>query len=237
MEYFQEIAAQSFTGPAILANLSYILLILAVLMSKVTLLRLLAIASGVTGFLYLWVFLGDRVASVWELLFIAANIFRLAVDFYRERTSHFTPDELIFRHSCIPGLSASDARRLLATAKIVEAPEGTTLTSEGAPVPALSFILAGEVDIRVSASTIGRCKRRDFVGEIGVMGEETATATAIAVTPIRYFSFDGAALRKLVARDRGIGHELELAFRHSLREKLMRANTSLAMAPSGNAAA
>jgi CRP-like cAMP-binding protein len=82
---------------------------------------------------------------------------------------------------------------------------------------------------------IGRCKRSDFIGEIGVMGGEKATATAVAVTPIRYLAFNGTALRKLVTRDRGIGHELELAFRHSLREKLMRANTTLAMAPTGGA--
>jgi CRP-like cAMP-binding protein len=235
MEYLQEIAAQSFTGPAILANLSYILLILAVLMSKVTTLRVLAIASGITGFLYLWVFLGDRVASVWEALFILANLVRLAIDFYRERTSRFTPDELIFRNSCIPGLSASDARRLLSTSTIVEAPSGAILTQENETVPTLAYILSGDVEIRIGETVIGRCKRSDFIGEIGVMGGEKATATAVAVTPIRYLAFDGTALRKLVTRDRGIGHELELAFRHSLREKLMRANTTLAMAPIGGA--
>jgi CRP-like cAMP-binding protein len=236
MEYMREIAAQSFSGPAILANLSYILLILAVLMSKVTALRVLAIASGITGFLFLWIFLGDRVASVWEALFILANLVRLAIDFYRERTSRFTPDELIFRNSCIPGLSSSDARRLLSTSTVIEAPAGSILTSEGEAVATLAYILSGEVEIKVGESVISRCKRADFVGEIGVMGTENATATAVATTPIRYLAFDGAALRKLVARDRGIGHELELAFRHSLREKLMRANASLAVAPTGNAA-
>jgi CRP-like cAMP-binding protein len=235
MEYLREIATQSFTGPAILANLSYILLILAVLMSKVTALRVLAIASGITGFLYLWVFLGDRVASVWEALFILANLVRLAIDFYRDRTSRFTPDELIFRNSCIPGLSSSDARRLLSTSSPVDAPAGTTITREGEAVPTLMFILSGQVEIRVGNSAIGRCRRSDFVGEIGVMGGETATATAVTLTPVRYLAFDGEALRRLVARDRGIGHELELAFRHSLREKLVRANASLATASTGAA--
>lgn len=236
MEYLQEIAAQSFTGPAILANLSYILLILAVLMSKVTLLRLLAVASGVTGFLYLWVFLGDRVASVWELLFIIANVFRLALDFWREQTTRFTADELIFRNGCIPGLSATDARRLFATARVVEGDAGTTITYEGETVPTLAFILAGDIEIRVGDRIIGRCRSGDFVGEIGVMGGEAATATAVAVTPVRYLGFDGAALRKLVAHNRAIGHELELAFRHSLREKLVRANATLAVTPAGSAA-
>lgn len=68
------------------------------------------------------------------------------------------------------------------------------------------------------------------------MGGETATATSITVTPVRYLAFDGEGLRRLVARDRTVGHELELAFRHSLREKLVRANASLAMAPSGGTA-
>jgi CRP-like cAMP-binding protein len=233
MEYLQEIAAQSFTGPAILANLSYVLLILAVLMSKVTLLRLLAIASGVTGFLYLWVFLGDRVASVWELLFIVANVFRLALDAYRDYTTRFTPDERTFRNNCIPGLSSGEARRLLATASLVETGAGTPITHEGESVPTLAYILSGEVEIRVGNTTIGHCRPGDFVGEIGVMGGEAATATALTVTPVRYLAFDGGALRKLVARDRVIGHELELAFRHSLREKLVRANASLAIAPTG----
>ncbi len=235
MEYLQEIAAQSFRGPAILANLSYILLIVAVLMSKVTLLRVLAVGSGITGFLYLWVFLGDRVASVWEALFILANLYRLAVDFYRERTARFSEDEVVFRNACIPGLSAGAARRLLSAANTVEAPAGTRITFEGETVPTLAFILEGEVEIRMGTGVIGRCRRRDFVGEIGVMGAEAATATAVATTPLRYLAFDGAALRQLVAHDRAIGHELELAFRHSLREKLVRANASLAAAPSGAA--
>jgi CRP-like cAMP-binding protein len=129
-----------------------------------------------------------------------------------------------------------DRRALLSTSSVIEAPAGAILTKEGEAVPTLAFILSGDVEIRVGENVIGRCKRSDFVGEIGIIGGESATATAVATTPIRYLAFDGAALRKLVARDRSIGHELELAFRHSLREKLMRANASLATVPTGNAA-
>jgi CRP-like cAMP-binding protein len=228
MEYVQSALAEAFTGGALLANLSYALLIVAMLMSRVVWLRFLAIASGIAGVTYFWFFLGDRVASVWEMLFIVANFYQLALTAYRDRMSRFGPDEMLFRNACIPGLSPSDARRLLKIARIVEAPAGAYLTHEHRPVPALAFILDGEIEIRVGEQRIGICGHADFIGEIGVMSGGPATASALALTPVRYFSFEAAALRHLMNRDRTIAQELELSFRQGLREKLVRANAALA---------
>jgi CRP-like cAMP-binding protein len=198
------------------------------LMSRVTWLRILAIGSGIAGFAYLWLFLGDRVASAWELLFIAANFYQLALTAYRDRMSRFEPHEMLFRNACIPGLSPSDARRLLKIATVVDAPGGTHLTREHQAVQALVFILEGEVEIRIGERRIGLCGHADFIGEIGVMSGGPATATAVAITPLRYFAFDASALRRLLARDHTIAQELELSFRQGLREKLVRANAALA---------
>ena len=231
MENLRSIAAEWFTGGAALANLSYLLLIVSMLMSSMTWLRILAIGSGIAGVLYFWVILGDRVASFWEKMFIAANLFQLTLTAYRDRMSRFDPDEMIFRSACIAGLSPSDARRLLQIGRVAEAPTGTYLTRERENVAELAFILSGDVDIRLGDKHIGRCRHGDFVGEIGVMSGTSATAPAVAVTPVRYLSFDGVALRRLVGRDRTIGQELELAFRQGLREKLVRANAALASQP------
>jgi CRP-like cAMP-binding protein len=228
MEYLRSIAAEWFTGGAALANLSYLLLIVSMLMSSMMWLRVLAVGSGIAGVLYFWVILGDRVASFWEILFIAANLFQLTLTAYRDRMSRFDPDEMIFRNVCIPGLSPSDARRLLRIGKVVAAPAGSYLTRENEAVPALLFILSGGVDIRLGDRHIGSCGHGDFLGEIGVLNGGLATASAVAIEPVRYFSFESAALRRLVARDRTIGQELELAFRQGLREKLVRANATLA---------
>lgn len=231
MEEIRNIAAEWLSGGALLANLSYALLIISMLMSSMTWLRILAIGSGVAGFVYMWVVLGDRVASVWEILFIAANLFQLALTAYRDRMSRFTADEMVFRNACIPGLSPSEARRLLAVARVVEASAGTYLTRERETVPALAFILSGDVDIRLGERHIGACHYGDFIGEIGVMSGAPATASAIAVTAVRYLAFDAESLRRLFARERTIGQEIELAFRQGLREKLVRANAALAAQP------
>lgn len=228
MDYIESTLAEAFTGGALLANLSYVLLIVAMLMSRVIWLRFLAIGSGLAGVIYFWFFLGDRVASIWEILFIAANFYQLAITAYRDRMSRFEPDEMLFRNACIPGLSPSDARRLLKIATKIDAPRGAVLTREHQPVTALAFIIEGEVEIRVAEERIGTCGHADFIGEIGVMSGGPATASAVAATPVRYFAFEAAALRRLMARERTIAQELELSFRHGLREKLVRANAALA---------
>jgi len=213
---------------AALATLSYLLLIASMLMSKITYLRMLAIASGATGVLYFWFFLQDRVASTWEMLFIAANLFQLLLTLYRDRMSRFTHDEMYFRSSGAPGLSPSQARKLLSVAQLVETHACARLTREGEPVAALIFLLTGTVDIVVGTQVVARCGPGDFIGEIGVMNNAEATATAEGTTAVRYFAFDAARLRRLIAHDKYIGHELELAFRHGLRAKLVRANAALA---------
>lgn len=228
MEFMRATLAEMTSGGAILANLSYILLIISMLMSRMTYLRIFAIASGVAGVIYFWRFLGDRVASVWEMLFIVANLFQLTLTAYRDRVSRFDADEMIFRNTCIPGLSPSDARKLLKIGKAEEIRPGAYITRERELVSALAFILTGEVEIRLGDRHIGRCGHGDFIGEIGVMNGGPATASAVAVTPVRYLAFEAAALRRLLNRDRTIAAELELAFRQGLREKLVRANAALA---------
>jgi CRP-like cAMP-binding protein len=220
-----------FGGGAILAHLSYIFLIVAMLMDRVLYLRILAIAAGVAGFLYLWIFLNDRVASIWEVLFILAALFQLLLTAYRNRQARFSEDERFFRDTVVPGLSPSDVRKVLKAATLKDVETGARLTREDEPVEALAFIVAGDVEVTVCGRPVGRCARGQFIGEISVTGGGPATATAIAVGPVRYFAFESDAFRRLVARHRHIGTELELAFRSGLREKLVRANAALAAQP------
>jgi CRP-like cAMP-binding protein len=220
-----------FGGGAILAHLSYVFLIVAMLMERVLYLRILAIAAGVAGFLYLWIFLNDRVASIWEVLFILAALFQLLLTAYRNRQARFTEDERFFRDAVVPGLSPSDVRRILKAGTLKSVDAGARLTLENEPVEALAFIVAGDVEITVCGKHVGRCTRGQFIGEIGVTGGGAATATAVADGPVRYFAFESGAFRRLIARHRHIATELELAFRSGLREKLVRANAALAAQP------
>ena len=218
----------AFSGGAFVGHLSYILLIVSMLMDRLVLLRLLAISSGVVGALYFAVLLGDPVAGFWEVLLVLANLFQLALTASRNRLSRFDSDETVFHHSAVPGLAPSDVRRLLRIAKWRVVPAGTTLTRQNEQVAELVFIIEGDVEIAVDGAFVARCGPGQFVGEIGVTGGIPATATAVATTIVRGFVFEASAFRRLISRDQTIGHELELAIRLGLREKLVRANQAIA---------
>ena len=228
MDQIGALVSESLSSGAALATLSYVLLIGSMLMNRLTYLRILAIGSGIAGVVYFWGFLGDRVASFWEMLFIAANLFQLALAAYHDRMTRFDADEMLFRSAAVPGLSPSEARRLLRLGTIVSAPAGAILTREGHAVPALAFVLSGDVEIRVGGKAVAHCGHGDFIGEISVMSGEAATATAVTATPARYFAFDANAFRRLMARERVIGQEIDMTLRHGLRQKLVRANAAIA---------
>jgi CRP-like cAMP-binding protein len=221
------------TGGAFFGHLSYILLIVSMLMSQLWLLRILAIASGVVGAFYFAIVLSDPVAGFWEFLLVLANLFQLALTWWRNRVSRFSEDEMVLRASAVPGLPPSDVRRLLRACRFHHVAAGTKLTEEGMPVAALTFLIAGHVDIRVGEAVVAHCGPGQFVGEIGVASNEPATATAVAATPLRCFLFEAEEFRRLLARDRVIGQELDVAFRTGLRDKLVRANQALALSSAG----
>lgn len=218
----------AFSGGAFVGHAGYVLLILSMLMTRMTWLRILAIGAGLLQALYYAIWLHDPVGTFWETLFTLTNVGQLAILAYRNRMARFTADERAFYETAVPSLEPRDARKLLHAGKWLEAPPGTILAVEGQPVEQLAFIVAGAVDIRVANRNVAEVGPNGFIGEISVSTGGPATATAVARTPVRYLAFDAPFLRKLLDGSDEIGRAVELAFRHGLRDKLMRANTAMA---------
>jgi CRP-like cAMP-binding protein len=147
---------------------------------------------------------------------------------YANSMARFTPDERAFYDMAVPGLDPADARRLIKSGRWATAEPGMALAKEGEVVPDLAFIASGEVAITVSGQTVGECGPGSFVGEISFTTGGPATATAVARSPVRYLAFRRDLLTKLVHGNSEIGRAMELAFRHGLREKLVRTNQAMA---------
>lgn len=213
---------------AMIGHLSYVLIIVAMLMDRLVYLRLLAIGSGLAGLVYSTFWLYDPVAIGWEILFILAIVYQMTVTAYHNRMSRFSAEQTFFRQAAVPRLSAADCRRLFRIARIGESPADTVVATEGKPVDRLIFILSGEIDILSGTTSIARCRPGDFIGEISVTNATPATASAVALSPIRYLAFEAEPLRRLIAKERDVAEELQLAFRIGIRDKLVLANKTLA---------
>ena len=215
---------------ALVGHAGYVLLILSMLMTRMTWLRVIAIGAGLLQATYYGVFLGDPVGTFWESLFVLTNLGQLALIAWRNRAARFTPDERAFYETAVPGLEPAEAHRLIRAGRWCDAPAGTVLAREGEVVADLAFIVAGTVDIVVGRQTVGRVGPGGFVGEISAATGGPATATAVTETPVRYLAFERSGLAKLLDGSDAIGRALELAFRAGLRDKLVRANAAAAAA-------
>lgn len=220
-----ELTLQSAFSPAAFpGHASYFLLVLAMLMSSILALRVLALGSGVAGFFYSALILTDPVGAFWEIAFVAANVAHLVLMAWRSRIVHFSNEDHRFHQTAIPLVPAALARRLIDAGAWRDIDAGTELTRQGEAVETLTYVAEGTVEIRVDGQPVATCRCGDFVGELGIFSDHPATATALAVTPLRVLTFERQALMRAQRRRPEFRLALDAAFNTNLRHKLTEAN-------------
>ena len=144
------------------------------------------------------------------------------------RRDALTREEILFRDYVVAGLSNDLVRRLLSIGRWIDAEPGAVLAREREPVAEMVFIASGEVEITVEGKTVGYCDIGSLVGEISLLTDTPATATATAKSPVRYLSFERNALLKLMEREPLIGSAIDRTVRQGMRQKLVSTNEALA---------
>ncbi len=221
----------AFSPGALVGHAGYILLILSMMMTRMLWLRIIAIGAGILQALYYGIWLNDPVGTFWETMFTLTNVAQIAIIAYRNRAAHFTADERAFYEGAVPTLEPADARKLIAAGHWVDAAPGTVLTREGENAPELVFIVSGDVEVSVGGRKVGDCGPGSFVGEISVSSKTPASATATVRAPTRYLAFRRDFVTQTLDKNGETGLALELAFRHGLRDKLIRSNAAMSAAP------
>ncbi len=212
---------------AMVGHASYLLLILSMLMTRMMWLRALAVASGLLSITYS-VMISDYVSATWEVLFVAVNVGQLSLQAYRNRNTHFSPEERRFREAVLPLVEPAQARRVLAIGRWCEAVADEVLIPQGEQASHMLFIASGEVAVSVNGNVVGWCGPGALSGELSVLTDMPATAAITAVQPTRYLALERHALRRLMAREPDIEHAIDQCFRNDMRLKLSAANEALA---------
>lgn len=205
-------------------NLEYVLLIASMLMTRMLLLRLLAIGSGLVGASYSTFWLSDPVGTFWEMAFTLVNIGQIALIAYRNRVSRFNDEEQAFYTQVVPTLEPFQMRRLLQTGMWRDGRPGVELTRQGEPVSHLVFLRSGAASVFVDGRRVGDCSEGDLIGEISIRTGKPAIATVVADTSIRYFALERDALRRLITADPEIAMAVDVSNRLDLEIKLVRMN-------------
>jgi len=156
-----------------------------------------------TGF-YIWYYSVVAATPLWEAILMSsltglANLIGL-FQLFMSRSKWAIPQGYREIFPLFPGLLPGDFRRLLACAQVKYVPEGTILAEEGRVSPDLHYVLQGQCRIQKGNSEF-LFSTRGFIGEVGYMLYQPASATVLAMQDVRVIVWDVATARQRATRD------------------------------------
>jgi len=214
----------AFLDPAnIVGHIAYAFLIISMMMRTMHWLRLFAIAAGSISAIYYFT-LADFVSMFWESLFSFVNIIQLTLLAIENRRGKFSEDEQLFFATVLQNVERAHARKLIRTARSQEHETGTILVTQDTWPKQLKFIVRGHAAITLDDKQIAIAGPGDFIGEMSYLTGKAASATATALTHVRFLAFDRTRLETELDKYASLRHALEAGFNRNLVDKLIKAN-------------
>lgn len=209
-----------FTRPEnLIGHLAYVLLILSMMMRSMNWLRFFALLAGTVSSIY-YAILHDYVSMFWEGLFALVNVGQLIILKIENRRGRFSEEEDMFIKANLKGVERAHARRLMKIGAWTEVQEEVELTTQNERPNRLKFIVSGEARIERDGQVVGTAKPGDFIGEMGYLTDNPATASVITTEITRYLAFEYDDLRDFLQKNQEVRHALEASFNRDLVGKL-----------------
>jgi len=207
-------------------HISYLIIAISYWLTNIYWLRVTAVIGLCFEIVYFVLVSGGALYTGigWDAVFIAINLFHLA-RLTRERLRvRLASDDRDLLRALFDGLDDAQIGMLLGSASWHEAPAGERLTIEGAPVPALMLIAAGQVSVDVGDQTVARMRPGSFIGEMAFLTGGTASATVTVTHPTRVMKLEQARLKTLLVIDSQIAAVLHRLLGADLAQKLRSLN-------------
>jgi CRP-like cAMP-binding protein len=205
-------------------NVTYVLLVISMMMTRMLWLRLVAIGAGATGVIYAVFWISDPVITFWESVFTLVNVAQILLIMHRNYFARFSEEERMFYDGIVPKLEPHQALRLLRVGEWRDAEPGSELIRQGQPVSHLLFLRSGKVSVVVDNKLTGICAGGSLIGEIGISTNVPATATILVVEPVHYLAFEREALQKVMHADPEIANAMDHGYLRNLEKKLVNMN-------------
>jgi cyclic nucleotide-binding protein len=179
-------------------NISYLLLTISMMMTRMMMLRIVAIGSGISGGIYDYFWLNDPVGTFWEAAFTSVNLVQVTLIAYENISVRLNHEERDFHAKYLASLAPYQVRRVLRTGVWLDAEVGRAITRQGEIISHLIFLKSGTCDVLVDDISVGQCNAGSMIGEISFRSGEGATATVLATEPVRYLALERNEMQKLI---------------------------------------
>lgn len=135
---------------------------------------------------------------LWNSLFITVNLVQIVLLILEKRPVFLGEKELQLYRSIFSTLKPREFTKLLALAEWRKAKPGDVLLEQDRPVDALMLISAGSGTVEVDGRRVAAVTSGQFVGEMGFLSEQPASAKVVASAPTEYLAWPAAKLRSLL---------------------------------------
>jgi hypothetical protein len=214
----------AFSTGGLVGHLSYLLLVASMLMRNMTKLRVLVILSAIVAILYDGIWLKDPIGIFWETLLLLVNVIQIGLIWHENRRVRFNQDEQAIVDARLSRLDPRDARRILNKGFWAQGKQGTKLTQQGKPVRFLVYLVSGRVDILCDDKQVAFCGPGNFVGEMSLLGDSPASATAIVAEPSRYWMIPTDEIRNMRLFAPELAGAIEMGIAQDLKDKIITTN-------------
>jgi hypothetical protein len=214
----------AFSTGGLVGHTSYLLLVASMLMRDMTRLRILVIASALVAITYDTVWLKDPIGVFWETLLVTVNVVQIGLIWNKNRRTQFNADEQALVNARLSRLDPHDARAILNMGFWADGAAGTELTRQNRPVRFLVYLLSGQVDILCDDQKVGTCVPGNFIGEMSLLDNSNASATAVVAAPSRYWMIPTDEIRKMRIVAPELAEAIEMGIAQDLKTKILALN-------------
>jgi CRP-like cAMP-binding protein len=135
----------------------------------------------------------------WCTLFTLVNVVQIALLVLERRPVFLGEEELHLYRTLFRSLKPREFSKLLSIAEWRKAQAGELLVAQDQPVADLLLIASGRGTVEMDGRHVAHVYSGQFVGEMGFLTEQNASARVVASEPTEYLAWPVATLRSLLA--------------------------------------
>lgn len=156
----------------------------------------------------------------WNLLFLSVNIVQITRLILERQPVFLGEKEQQLYRMNFQTLTPREFVRLLSIADWKQAIVGEELLSQGHPISELMLLASGRGTVEIDGRYVAEVTSGQFVGEMGFLTNEEASARVVTVTPTEYLTWPVERLRELLNQSPDLHVKVQGILGNDLVEKL-----------------
>ena len=160
----------------------------------------------------------------WNFIFIAVNLYHIAVILYEKREVKMDAKNQELYDTLFSEMTPVEYLKISRAAKWEMVKSGERIITQGMPVPDLYLIYNGTVDVIVDNEHIAELKDGEFVGEMSFLTEKVATATCKVKYDAQCLVWKQKEFKELLKRNPSLYFTIQSVLSSQVSDKLVKSS-------------